>query len=236
MGFLLLLWLACGVVTAIIASNKGKSGVAWFFLGCVLGVFGIILIAVLPSETATTIRVVNEWPEPARDAHAAQPSLPRAPVPAPGGSSHDARKWQVLKEVDSDVATAAARVAALGARYEDELADKFLALNDKSYLQAIEERIVTRVEEERARAAALQGSTAAADAEASQKEMGDYLATLRGNGNVDPRFKEKVRDVEPYVGRWEPARGGIKITFVDQSVALKKGHFYRRFSSEAEVS
>ncbi|MGR3494093.1 hypothetical protein [Citreimonas sp.] len=46
---LLVFWLICAVVTAIIASSKGRSGFGWFLIGAVIGVFGIILIACLPS-------------------------------------------------------------------------------------------------------------------------------------------------------------------------------------------
>lgn len=43
------IWLVCAVVTAIIASSKGRSGGGWFFIGLILGIFGIILIACMPS-------------------------------------------------------------------------------------------------------------------------------------------------------------------------------------------
>ncbi|MGR3823859.1 MAG: zinc ribbon domain-containing protein [Salipiger marinus] len=38
------------MVTAIIANSKAYSGIAWFFIGLVLGIFGLILIACLPSH------------------------------------------------------------------------------------------------------------------------------------------------------------------------------------------
>ncbi|MCM2440712.1 hypothetical protein HGO34_13405 [Agrobacterium vitis] len=50
---LFLLWFICGVVTAIIATAKGRSGVGWFFVGLLISIFGIILIACLPSLKAT---------------------------------------------------------------------------------------------------------------------------------------------------------------------------------------
>jgi hypothetical protein len=39
----ILAWLAFGIVSAIVARNKGRSGCAWFFLGVLLGPFGLIL-------------------------------------------------------------------------------------------------------------------------------------------------------------------------------------------------
>jgi Na+/melibiose symporter-like transporter len=45
----LVLWLVCAVITAVIASAKGRSGFGWFLLGAILGIFGVILIACMPS-------------------------------------------------------------------------------------------------------------------------------------------------------------------------------------------
>ncbi|MFD1985894.1 zinc ribbon domain-containing protein [Mesorhizobium newzealandense] len=44
-----IVWLGCAAVTAAIGSSKGRSGVGWFFIGAILGIFGIILVACLPS-------------------------------------------------------------------------------------------------------------------------------------------------------------------------------------------
>lgn len=46
---LLVIWIICGVVTAIIAASKGRSVAGWLLVGLVLGIFGIILIACLPA-------------------------------------------------------------------------------------------------------------------------------------------------------------------------------------------
>ncbi|ACM35620.1 MULTISPECIES: zinc ribbon domain-containing protein [Rhizobium/Agrobacterium group] len=53
---LVVLWIICGAVTAIIATSKGRSGVGWFFVGMLISIFGIILVACLPSvkETETS--------------------------------------------------------------------------------------------------------------------------------------------------------------------------------------
>ena len=37
MEFLLLLWLLFGIVCAVVASQKGCSGVGWFFVRCLIG-------------------------------------------------------------------------------------------------------------------------------------------------------------------------------------------------------
>jgi hypothetical protein len=43
----LFIWLVCGVISAIIGSNKGRDGCGWFLVGVLLGPFGIILALVV---------------------------------------------------------------------------------------------------------------------------------------------------------------------------------------------
>ena len=44
---LLFLWLLFGIVSAVVASKKGRSGCDWFALGVLLGPFGFILALVV---------------------------------------------------------------------------------------------------------------------------------------------------------------------------------------------
>ena len=53
---LLLFWVLCGVGAAVIASNKGNSGVAWFFVGVLLGPIGLILSLVVAGDPAVVER------------------------------------------------------------------------------------------------------------------------------------------------------------------------------------
>ena len=46
-GVVFVIWLVCGVISAAIASSKGRSAVGWFFGGVFLGLIGIIIIACL---------------------------------------------------------------------------------------------------------------------------------------------------------------------------------------------
>jgi hypothetical protein len=50
-----IIWIVSAVVCAIIASSKGRSGVGWFFVGLLIGMFGIILVACLPSLKAQPV-------------------------------------------------------------------------------------------------------------------------------------------------------------------------------------
>lgn len=43
-------WILFGIVSAVVASNKGRSGCGWFALGVLLGPFGFILALVIPKN------------------------------------------------------------------------------------------------------------------------------------------------------------------------------------------
>ena len=43
----LILWLLFGIICGVVASRKGRSGFGWFFIGCLLGIFGLIWILVI---------------------------------------------------------------------------------------------------------------------------------------------------------------------------------------------
>ena len=46
------IWLLSGVVSAVVATNKGRSGCGWFFLGFLLGPVGLILVFVVSRNQA----------------------------------------------------------------------------------------------------------------------------------------------------------------------------------------
>lgn len=46
---LFLFWFGVAVVTGIVGSSKGRSGVGWFILGAVFSLLALILVALLPS-------------------------------------------------------------------------------------------------------------------------------------------------------------------------------------------
>lgn len=47
----LVIWLVCGIIAAIIGTNKGRSGCGWFLVGVLLGPLGIILALVVAKDT-----------------------------------------------------------------------------------------------------------------------------------------------------------------------------------------
>jgi hypothetical protein len=51
---IIFVWLLFGVASIIVASQKNRSGCAWFALGFLLGPFGLLFILLLPSLTSPT--------------------------------------------------------------------------------------------------------------------------------------------------------------------------------------
>ncbi len=50
------LWLFCGIICAVMASNKNRNVPGWLFIGFIFGIFAVILLAVmksLPGDDAT---------------------------------------------------------------------------------------------------------------------------------------------------------------------------------------
>jgi len=48
-----LIWILFSIGAVIVASQKGRSGCAWFALGFLLGPFGLLFILLLPSLSST---------------------------------------------------------------------------------------------------------------------------------------------------------------------------------------
>jgi hypothetical protein len=46
---LIIFWLGLAVVTAIVASSKGRFSFGWFLLGCIFPLFALILVALMPA-------------------------------------------------------------------------------------------------------------------------------------------------------------------------------------------
>ena len=54
------IWLLSGIVSAVVATNKGRSGCSWFLLGFLLGPLGLILsFAVSKNQVALEQRLVQ---------------------------------------------------------------------------------------------------------------------------------------------------------------------------------
>ena len=49
---LIVIWLLLGVASAVVATNKGRGGCAWFALGILLGPFGLLLALVVRDDSS----------------------------------------------------------------------------------------------------------------------------------------------------------------------------------------
>ena len=47
---LVFVWILFGIVSAVVAANKGRSGCGWFAIGVLLGPFGLILALVVSKD------------------------------------------------------------------------------------------------------------------------------------------------------------------------------------------
>lgn len=47
---ILMIWLTCAVFTAVIASSKGRSGLGWFLIGCLFGIFALLAVGFMPAQ------------------------------------------------------------------------------------------------------------------------------------------------------------------------------------------
>ncbi len=54
------IWIICGIIGAVIASNKGRSGCGWFIIVSLCGPLGIVLALVVPEDqTEVDKRAIN---------------------------------------------------------------------------------------------------------------------------------------------------------------------------------
>ncbi len=61
MGLSLIIGAICGAISAGIASSKGRNAVGWFFGGLLLGVIGLIIVAVLPNLKEQKAQQESVW-------------------------------------------------------------------------------------------------------------------------------------------------------------------------------
>lgn len=94
------------------ASNQNKSPIFWGLICFLFPLIGLVILAVSGTDRAVSPVL----------------SLPRGV---------DYNRWTTLKEVDPDIAAAASEAQKIGPMAEHRLAEKFLTLNDKTYLPTL---------------------------------------------------------------------------------------------------
>lgn len=72
MGFIIICWIVMGVLCALIALAKRRSGLGWFFLGCLFGPLALLFAAAMSAtpraqgEPAHTLKTCPYCAEPVK--------------------------------------------------------------------------------------------------------------------------------------------------------------------------
>ena len=122
------------IITSAYASAKGHSGLLWFFLGLVFGLLALLFLAIA-ADRRTSGNPSNLESGISENVFA----LPKDPARDTGPAIADqlSEKWELLKQVDPEIANISSRAIAVAPELDEVVARKFLILNDKSYLEQI---------------------------------------------------------------------------------------------------
>jgi hypothetical protein len=134
-----------------------SAGLLWYLLG--LGLIGKIFV--LPIGAAAVLGWIAGSSKSDTASGHASPANPQA-LPAepasttspphselmPATAGFDRGRWDALAKYDPDIAPVVERVRPLGQKWIDELATSYLALNDKTYLASIEQKIAAAAKAE----------------------------------------------------------------------------------------
>lgn len=121
------------------AKKRGRDPVVWASICALTGLVGVIVLSALgDSESKYDNLDIDDY------TYRMPGNRPLLDDLQSTAKSYDVKKWQALLEVDDDVAIAAETVRKFGETHVDDLADKYLALNDKSYLPKLVSNILKR--------------------------------------------------------------------------------------------
>jgi hypothetical protein len=108
------------LVGGVMASARNRKAILWMAICFITGFFGIIALAVIGRAGRSGSSSLNKHP------------------------GFNMEKWNTLKEVDAEIAEAAAEAHKVAPYVEIRLAQKYLALNDKSYLPQLLKSVVEK--------------------------------------------------------------------------------------------
>lgn len=132
--FLLVIPLIFGVLGAAIAASKNRNPIGWGLLCFLLPLLGLIILVFQKTQTSTEEKIA-----------VALAGADMAQIGSGGRSSAnvvESPKWKALVELDPEIADAADKARRYGVYYEALLAQKYLPLNDKQYLQGALEKVL----------------------------------------------------------------------------------------------
>lgn len=123
--FVIFAMVICGWGGAYVAKARGKKPAIWAVICALFPLVGVLLLAASSRSPAKQPQL----------------SFAEAGMSTTGSFSQaDLERWKTLVELDPDIAAAAAIAREKGIGCEMKLAEKYLTLNDKSYLQSALEK------------------------------------------------------------------------------------------------
>lgn len=177
--FILLIAIVFGLIGSSMAKKRGRDAVGWFVICFLFPIIGLIILAAVG------------------DAKKEQ-TVPDSGSPNTRAITVDqSAKWRSLVELDADVAAAAEKAREYGPEYEKLLAEKFLPLSDKTYLQAALNKVIeaARLDELSPETEARQEAKAYLD-KLPHKIDADGCYVLTKGALIGRRFSSAVEFVE----------------------------------------
>lgn len=136
MYFIIFIAFVSGIAGWFIAASKNKDPMIWAVICAFFPISIFILLFMKAAEGLGGDKDI--FLSPSRGAGITLDEL-----------KYDRPKWLILKDVDQDIAAAVRQVEVYGAQYEHELAERYLTLGDKSYLNSIVDHLLKRGEAEK---------------------------------------------------------------------------------------
>lgn len=217
------------IVSSVICAIVGffideGSGALWGFF---LGPIGWIIAAILKGKDS---KVQEDFRRPGQPPVQQEQPMRAASVSKLTAETEQQRKWKVLKEVDPDIRAASECVTQLDPALDAVLAEKYLTLNDKHYLQSLT-NLVTQIHKDRVSAELAQAAEYSAEVfESGQRQKLEYERVI-GADWIAPETGTRVKSVEIYAGSWTGWRGGIRVNLEDGRNILINKAMRRDFAS-----
>jgi hypothetical protein len=206
--------LSC-LIGAFWAASKNRNPFLWGVLCFLLPLIGQVLLAVVGDDKPLDTKIAQ--------AISAQSETPAS-------VSYDKKKWDALVEFDEDIRNAAETVRPYGQEFVDRLADRYLSLNDKSYLP----NILTKLAAESERAVIAKNKLADFNSLAGRAQ--EYYNTPSGKVVIlhDRRLLAEVggdiksfdnlamfrKRVSQPKGEWLMVTGADRVAFVERFAPL----------------
>ncbi len=168
-----------------------------FFIGPILFVAG--LFVGFRGMTKTAVTGVKLAASATSGLASRDQSSTSQQYPTSGSASdRDKAKWATLLEIDPDIRKAAETVGAFGPEYIDQLAAKYLAVENKSYLSAIVDSVAANAR-----------NVAAEQARLREEEEQNRIAKLESDRAQQIMAAEQQRRRRASLLKWGPIVAGI---------------------------